>query len=141
MPYFPDLSPYSYGRDRHPDVVHIGWLDGTHPFPTGTIEPSLIENMKRLAARPVELYRGRHICEICVGAPNPVTDVLHKGRAIKTINPEWATWAEHRWGNGEIRVAGGGITFAAPVLIIHYIEEHRYLPPAQFLQAVAKTIG
>jgi hypothetical protein len=31
------------------------------------------------------------------------------------------------------------VIFAAPVLIVHYIEEHNYLPPAQFLEAVAKS--
>jgi hypothetical protein len=46
-------------------------------------------------------------------------------------------WAEQRWGNGEIRVPGDGVVFAAPVLIIHSIEGHDYLPPDQFLKAVA----
>jgi hypothetical protein len=30
-------------------------------------------------------------------------------------------------------------TFAAPVLIVHYIEEHGYLPPAEFLKAVEEA--
>ncbi len=48
-------------------------------------------------------------------------------------------WAEQRRSNGEIRVTDEGVTFAAPVLIVHYIEEHGYLPPAQFLDAIEKT--
>jgi hypothetical protein len=55
------------------------------------------------------------------------------------INPAWAKWAEQRSSNGEIRVAGEQVVYAAPLLIIHYIEEHGYLPPAEFLEAVAKT--
>jgi hypothetical protein len=47
--------------------------------------------------------------------------------------------AEFTQSNGEIRVPHGGITFAAPVLIVHYIEEHRYLPPAEFLKAVEEA--
>jgi hypothetical protein len=31
------------------------------------------------------------------------------------------------------------VGFAAPVLIVHYIEEHNYLPPTQFLQAVEEA--
>jgi hypothetical protein len=38
-------------------------------------------------------------------------------------------------------VAFGGVTFAAPVLIVHYIEEHCYLPPTQFLQAIEQAVG
>jgi hypothetical protein len=131
MAYFPDLSPYSYGHSDHPGVVHIGWLDGVHPFPTGKVESSLIEKMKSLATKPVELYRGKHTCELCTGAP----DVFVRG----TLNPVWVTWAAQRSSNSEIRVIGESIIFAAPVLIIHYIEAHEYLPPTQFLQAVAKT--
>jgi hypothetical protein len=127
--YFPDLSPYSYGG-HHPGVVHVGWLDGIHPFPKGEVEPSLIEKMKRLTKRPVELYRGKHICELCRGAPDMFVE--------KKINPAWGKWADQRWSNGEIRVTGEGGIFAAPVLIVHYIEEHGYLPPAQFLEAVAR---
>lgn len=33
-------------------------------------------------------------------------------------------WADQRSSNDEIRVACGGVRFAAPVLIVHYIEEH-----------------
>lgn len=34
--YFPDLSPYEYGRaEPQADVLNIGWLSVAHPFPTG----------------------------------------------------------------------------------------------------------
>jgi len=54
-------------------------------------------------------------------------------------NCAWHKWAEQRWGNGEIRVADAGIVYAAPVLVVHYIEEHDYLPPTQFLKAVEEA--
>jgi hypothetical protein len=114
----------------------VGWLDGIHPFPTGKVERSLIEKMKLLASKPVELYRGVHICELCGGAPDRIVEVSPKGT---TFNPEWWEWAVQRSSNGEIRVAGDRIMFAAPVLIVHYIEEHGYLPPAEFLEAIART--
>ena len=90
-----------------------------------------MERIKLLTSKRVELYRGEHTCELCKGAPD-----LFVG---KTINPAWTRWADQRSSNGEIRVAGEGVVFAAPVLIVHYIEEHGYLPPAQFLEAVART--
>jgi hypothetical protein len=42
-------------------------------------------------------------------------------------------------GNGEIRVPSeNGIVYAAPTLICHYIDRHRYCPPNEFLMAVSK---
>ena len=43
-------------------------------------------------------------------------------------------------GNGEIRIdANDGITYVAPVLILHYVSEHHYAPPQQFVDAVLKA--
>jgi hypothetical protein len=40
-------------------------------------------------------------------------------------------------GDAEIRVPGrGGKVYAAPTLICHYIDKHRYCPPQDFLDAV-----
>ena len=133
---FPDLASYAYGYRSHPGVVHVGWLDGEHPFAKGTIDRRLVEKIKLLATKPVELYRGRHICELCT-EPADIVKSFVPDRG-KLIDPgcSWMRWAEQRWGNGEIRVSGEGVIFAAPVLVVHYIEEHSYLPPAQFLKAV-----
>jgi hypothetical protein len=133
MAYFPDLAPYAYGRGLHPGVVHVGWLDKIHPFPQGSVDTRLIEKIKQLAAKPVELYRGKHLCELCA-APPDVVKTLSPTSGI--VNSAWSEWAAQRSGNGEIRVSRGGVTFAAPVLVVHYVETHGYLPPAQFMKAV-----
>lgn len=138
MAYFPDLTPYAYGHPQ-PGVVHVGWLDVVHHFPKGTVEHHLIEKMKHLAATPVELYRGKHLCEVCTVPPDAeMTFVPDRWNVIDT-NCSWARWAESRQSNGEIRVTDEGVTYAAPVLIVHYIEEHSYLPPAQFLKAIGNA--
>jgi len=60
---------------------------------------------------------------------------------LEIIDPNcsWAKWIKPREGNGEIRVANEAVIFAAPVLVVHYLEEHAYLPPAEFLKAVANA--
>jgi hypothetical protein len=157
MAYFPDLSPYAYGHHAHPGVVHVGWLDNVHHFTHGTVETRLIEKMKLLAAKPVELCFGSHVCELCVQPPDLVKAKLTNEKLMwewaKQLsvdveppsrpdlvelrnNKLWLEWVEQRSGNGEMRVSHRGITFAAPVLIVHYIEEHGYLPPSDFLKAV-----
>jgi hypothetical protein len=43
-------------------------------------------------------------------------------------------------GNGEIRVAAAnGITYVAPVLVLHYVVAHKYLPPQEFIDAVTNA--
>jgi hypothetical protein len=135
MTYFPDHSPYGYGRRSHPGVVHVGWLDNIHAYSKGTVDARLIEKMKLLASKPVELYRGKHLCELCPEPPDLVKTTLPNGLVIDS-NCSWARWVNQRSSNGEIRVSRKGTIFAAPVLIVHYIEVHNYLPPFQFLQAV-----
>ena len=86
----------------------------------------VIEKLKQLATRPTELYRGFHVCELC---SHP-----------KGLSPEqdWE-WGKSRASNGEIRVILGSTTYAAPLLIVHYIQEHGYLPPEEFLRAVIEA--
>jgi hypothetical protein len=156
MAYFPDLSPYTYGNCDHPNAVHVGWLDDTHEFPKGPVAPHLVEKLKRLALHPVEIYRGHHVCELCI-APGPsIID--------GTLSKSWSDWAKLRSSNGEIRITVRSmgdaapnetsvssrpslatesilidfkqLTYAAPVLIVHYIEAHNYLPPGEFLKAL-----
>jgi len=139
MAYFPDLSPYAYGHGVQPDTVHVGWLDGTHSFSKGSVERRLIEKMRLLARRPIELYRGKHVCELCAAPPGLDKPTVSNGMIIDP-NCSWARWRDQRSSNGEIRVRYGKVTFAAPVLIVHYIEEHGYLPPPEFLKAIEETV-
>lgn len=39
-------------------------------------------------------------------------------------------------GGANLFVPGDGVIYAAPSTIIHYIDAHRYLPPAAFVAAV-----
>ena len=120
-------------------MVHVGWLDAVHSFRKGAVEHRLIEKIKHLAATPVELYRGKHLCEVCTVPPD--AEITFVPDRCRVIDPKcsWARWAASRQSNGEIRVTDQGVTYAAPVLIVHYIEEHSYLPPSQFLKAIENT--
>jgi len=139
MTYFPDLSRYEYGRISQPGVLNVGWLDNTHPFTQGTVDAHLIQKLRLLAAKPVELYRGSHICELCA-EPGLPKKTLPPHHVVLDMNSPYGNWRASRASNGEIRVSRAGVTFAAPVLIVHYIEEHGYLPPVQFLTAVEEAV-
>jgi hypothetical protein len=131
--YFADLTPYTYwstvtdvaGEDpgaAPARMLNVGWLSAGEPFPTGEPPPGLVDNLLRRATRPVHVTRGVHLCELCEhpirGAPLPLDGEL--------------VYA----GNAEIHVSGADATvYAAPTLIGHYVVEHRYLPPEQFVDA------
>ena len=115
-----------------------GWITFI-PIPKGLLRPRQIEKMKLPASKPVELYRGFHICELCAEPPDLVKTNLPI-RVVIDPNCSWARWVAQRSSNGEIRVPREGIIFAAPVLIVHYIEAHNYFPPTKFLKAVEEAL-
>ena len=44
-------------------------------------------------------------------------------------------------GTAEIRVVGAKGVYASPTLISHYVAEHHYAPPADFLHGVLRGPG
>jgi hypothetical protein len=132
MAFYRDLTPYRYaGTEPKPGILNVGWLAKQHSFPQGPPDQCLVDALRRLIARPVNLFRGIHVCEFC---PPPGTKLSAGG--IPMLDPKPGTF-----GNGEIRVANrDGVTFVAPVLILHYVTEHQYSPPQQFVDA-ALTAG
>jgi hypothetical protein len=130
--YFEDLTSYEYGgQEPDPNVVNVGWLSCDHPFESGDVPAQFADAVRELVAAPLNLYRGSHLCEYC---PKPPVIVRN---GMKWIDPPAGTS-----GNGEIRVtAENGVTYVAPVLVLHYIEAHRYRPPQEFMMAVLAKRG
>lgn len=113
MTYFPDMTKYTYlGNNSDDLILNVGWLSKDHPFMKGKLATSFHQKLENLIQHNrVKVTRGHHTCELC----------------------------ENGNGNGEIRVRGKNeIIFAAPVLILHYITEHDYLPPQGFIDAVER---
>lgn len=117
MTFFADLTPHTYVRTKQ-SALNVGWLDASTPFPIGDTPAPFRIRLKQLCQQPIYLHRGFHECHFCSG-----------------IAPTRAP-AETR-GNGQIRVQdASGTCYAAPALVWHYVEAHRYNPPAQFIEAV-----
>jgi hypothetical protein len=127
MAHFDDLSEYRYANHVQPGVVHVGWLGAGHPYTRGSVASTLVEKMKRLAQAPRDLYRGYHVCDLCE-MPAELRN--------RPFPEQWEKWAQYRKSNGEIRIQGKGVIYAAPILITHYIEAHGYQPPKGFLDAL-----
>ena len=128
MTYYPDLTPYEYTVQDAP-ALNIGWLAKGNEFPTGDVGPDVVDALIRHAAAPVNVMRGVHDCEFCE-AESPQT--------VWTADGSVSAWL----GFSEIHVSGtDGIRYAAPTLIVHYVTEHDYLPPAEFIDALMGPSG
>jgi len=127
MTYFKDLTPYNYTQADQ--SINIGWLSASENYIVGETSLEFKEKLRGfcLDDNVVKVMRGFQECELC-----------------GLSSTEWArmhpTYGENsKWmsiGNGEIRVIGNAIIYAAPTLIYHYVMEHHYLPPQEFIDAV-----
>ena len=122
--YYPDLTPYCYlERESASNVLNVGWLDIEHPFPKRKASEELLDVLFETCRHVVIQTRGFHECELCDVASFGV-EVSRNGQT-------------RRLGSAEIRVKGkDGIRYAAPDLIYHYVAEHDYDPPKEFVEAV-----
>lgn len=109
MAFFTDLSSHTYTPTCGFEVVNVGWLDEGNAFVVGPTPRDFMDALRQLCERPIHLHRGVHACWFC----------------------------RRHSGNGQIRVPDdNGIWYAAPTLIYHYVADHQYLPPAEFIEAV-----
>ena len=67
MTYFKDLTRCTYGDLPHraKGELAVGWLSEAHPFPKGDFPLHSLGRLASLAERPVNCFRGKHLCDIC----------------------------------------------------------------------------
>lgn len=119
MSYTPDLEETEWWHEINlaysksiPDKftgIMVGWLGNRIPT-TGEVSPDILEKLKWAYDNRIidQGWLGEHECEICNN---------HVDR-------------------GELLIIDGDKMYVAPRMILHYINEHSYLPPNEFLDAV-----
>jgi hypothetical protein len=119
MAYLEDLSVNRSLRETEPDTLNLGWLGKGQPFEVRETSEAFRAALRKICDdNPIRLCCGHHVCELCPGA-------------------SWGDPYFRDMGNGEIWVRdAGGTWYAAPRLIVHYVEEHGYCPPQGFIDAV-----
>jgi hypothetical protein len=132
LKYYADLSPYHYGMGLTiPEVVNIGWLSTGNEFNTGKVDPVVVEKLKDLILSAdkmpcdilVDRLRGSCSCPLCGESDLKISnqdEYFFLGSAEIWI-------PSHRTNNYYYATFG---------LIIHYIEEHNYRPPVEFIKSV-----
>jgi len=137
---YADLSEYEYAQPE-PGVLNVGWLGRESTYSTATPSPELLRALVRGARSLHHIFRGLHSCEICGKETDRTGVLVDASGAVRYWDPsieERPAWL----GTGEIRAAGeGGVVFAAPSLVVHYVLDHHYAPPLEFVVAVVRAFG
>lgn len=123
MSYFEDLSQYSFlPAGLRPGTRNVGWLDRVHDFPTTTPTEELLDQLWSFCLVSVNQTRGIHVCPFCPTNSGPCFE--RRGHRLNL-------------GSAEIRVfSTDGTVYAAPTLIYHYVQTHKYRPPDDFVSGI-----
>ena len=100
-------------------TLNVGWLDPSHKYSKGTVSSEFISALRTLCKNPTCCKKGFHTCGFCGANPR----VESNGKPMML-------------GSAEIEVVGEDAIYRAPALVLHYVEEHQYLPPQEFIEAV-----
>ena len=121
-----DLELCRYRAPFHADcwrapLVAVGWLENPNSFSRGFATGGLYERIEKFveSAEPhFEHYhsRGLHACSLC------------DKRSSETRLIPYSFFS--------LLVPGTDRVYVAPAAILHYVRNHYYVPPAEFLEAV-----
>ena len=94
----------------------VGWLAHGHEFKQGGVDLAAVDKLRTLLVSPwqPDRFRGGHRCDIC----------LASGQVRLPA------------GSNNLFVPAEESVYVAPELLLHYIEEHRYKPPDEFVRAM-----
>jgi hypothetical protein len=131
MTWFRDLSTCDYfdwiglALSESDRLLAVGWLGEWHEYERGPIDPDVRARLVRMVECPWSpiQFMGYHDCELCVGPGGYVEDVLASGRELAN-------------GTANLFVPAGRVVYVVPELVLHYIDEHGYAPPAEFCDAL-----
>ena len=133
--YFDDLTPYSYDLPKPlAGVLNVGWLDDRYPFTRGTPPVGFAAALSSwLLHAKANQMRGFQLCRFCRFEGSQ----LERYRQIEIMVEGQKIYL----GSAEVWIpSSSGAIFAAPNLILHYVEAHQYLPPTSFIEAVLQPI-
>jgi len=101
------------------DVRAVGWLSGKQPYPTGGVPPVFVETLRSHLNPPWQPFtiNGLHECDIGGG-------LWHR----------WRREPVREWRN--LFVPTRECVYIAPAMVLHYVIDHSYRPPHEFIEAI-----
>jgi hypothetical protein len=124
-PYGKPVVVVKVGEGMLPDGLTlraIGWLERPG-FPTGPVKKDCIDLLVNALTQGIfrDGYRGIHGCAFC-------------GQEFSTLR--WNRRKISLQGHGHYLIKLGKVVYMAPELLLHYIVDHKYCPPDEFVDAV-----
>lgn len=126
--YFKDMSQYSYYQSKpFEGVLNVGWLEREHSYSKGVSPLGFVEKLSHvmrlndISSVHVNRIRSIHPCNLC--GEYSFEEIDPMGNLLVGASEIWIP-----------RLSGG--FFAAPSMLIHYVDHHHYLPPKEFVDAV-----
>ena len=124
--YIEDLTLCRYHRgvldadSWQTPLLAVGWLEHPHRYAQGDVPANLVARLEQFVhaaseAFAHEHFRGLHCCSLCS------TERAAAPLELSYIN---------------LLIPGSGVVYASPAGILHYMAEHSYLPPSDFIAAV-----
>jgi hypothetical protein len=101
-------------------------------FSTGECNRDFVARLNDQCRDGVNRTRGLYRCSLCSASAFGGAWPPESNRVVSPAG-------DYVVGGAEIRVTGADDTvYAAPDMIIHYVERHQYKPPEQFIAAVLR---
>ncbi|MFJ1897996.1 MULTISPECIES: hypothetical protein [unclassified Streptomyces] len=130
MAIYSDLSSYSYTNEKMPHGVkalNVGWLGEGADFSKGNVPEGFLDAFILLARdHSSARMRGFHACSLPHEDGGPPYPYRVEMGGVKIA-----------LGSAEVRVySESGDLLISPDLLYHYVSDHEYLPPQQFIEAV-----
>lgn len=126
-----------YNNNLKGNYFNIGWLINGDEISTGPINEGTLTKLFLLLARErINALRSFEYCSLAqCGHGREVIHYHELAHLTGTYNPETGgcqSLQQEIW----LPSADGSKVFVAPSIILHYITDHNYLPPQEFLDAV-----
>lgn len=143
--YYEDLTHYRIGNKLYSIILNIGWIDINYPFPTGNVSVELINKLLELTLFNLDQHPMADKYGLHTHPKGIIVHTMHmmgspfecpfcnKEIEIKDLNKRIMVL-----GKNEMCLPSynSNITYNFPTLLYHYISEHHYLPPIEFLKSL-----
>jgi hypothetical protein len=115
-----------YKNNNNNLVRAVGWLSNEDNYPRGQVNDEFIYKIMTLCSMPANIRRSLHVCSLCRRNFSEYSSYYnYKDNEIICIS------------NADVLVMSSeGIVYASPVQIYHYIRDHNYLPPNEFIRVI-----
>jgi hypothetical protein len=110
--FIADLSTCAYFATND-NLRAVGWLEAGHPYQQGPVREDFLTRLKQHVATAYQplLFLGFHNCSLCPPG-------------------------QRKTGLLNLLIPTGQLLYVTPGMVVHYIEDHGYRPPQEFIEAV-----